>query len=159
MIFVLSVVLLTITAQTCAQNPTAKIGLNDRQRIYQALLDQKLLYKERQLVRLVHVCNLNYNKKVYPVIEVKEHVRGAQVPRGILTVFILDSSLKYVNKIDYDISASPLYCKSNKLYWYGYVELGGYLPEGNVVTFTNGGKEMSVTNVDINEFPAQVPPQ
>jgi len=133
--------------------------LNERQKIYKTLVEQGLLNKGRQLVRMVHVCNLVIDKKIYPVIEVKENVRGAQVPRGVPHVFILDSSLKYINKIYYDIGATPLYCKDNKLYWFGYLMIDDRLPEGNVVTFTQGGRKMTVSAMESNDFPSQRPPQ
>jgi len=133
--------------------------LNERQKIYKMLVEQGLLNKGRQLVRMIHVCNLVIDKKIYPVIEVKENVRGAQVPRGVPHVFILDSSLKYINKIYYDIGATPLYCKDNKLYWFGYLMIDDRLPEGNVVTFTQGGRKMTVSAMESNDFPSQQPPQ
>jgi hypothetical protein len=158
-IFGLVITLLTTMASAGEVATTASVDLNDRQRIYIALSDQNLLDNHRQLVRMVHVCNLIIENNTYPVIQIKEHVRGAKVPRGVQQVLILDSSLKYVNKIAHDITAAPLYCKDNKLYWFGYVMAGDHLPEGNVVTFTNGGKKTNVSAMESNDFPPQVPPQ
>jgi hypothetical protein len=151
--------MVTMTAPAGKEITSETVNLKDRQHIYKALTEQNLLNKHRQLVHMVHVCNLVIENKTYPVVEVREHVRGAQVPRGVLHVFILDSSLKYVNKINHDISAVPLYCKNNQLYWFGYVMVDGYLPEGNIVTFTEGGKKMKVSAIESNDFPTQKPPQ
>lgn len=136
-----------------------KINLNDRKEIYQPLTAQKLLHKDRQLVRMVHVCNLIIEKRYYPVIEVKEHVRGAQIPRIVLHVLILDSSLNLVNKIYHDSGSGPLYCKDNKLYWHGFLNFDFRLTEDNITTFTEGGKKMVTSNMDINNFPPQKSPQ
>ena len=51
------------------------------------------------LAHLVHLCNLVIDDECYPVIDVIEHVKGAQVPRGVPRILVLDASLKFIKKV------------------------------------------------------------
>jgi len=135
------------------------VKLDDRILIFNALNKQNLLHKDRQLVHLVHLCNLVIDDEYYPVIDVIEHVKGAQVPRGVAHIFVLDSSLKLTKKIYYDGTSSPLYCKDNRLFLFGFLAIDGLVPEGNVLSFSNAGKKVIVSEMETNDFPAQIPPQ
>jgi len=35
----------------------------------------------------------------------------------------------------------PVYCKDNKLFLYGYIDIDGLAPDGNVRIFSNKGKK------------------
>ena len=135
------------------------VSLEDRTLIFNALTKQGVLNNYRKLVHLTHVCNLEIDNEIYPVAEAREHVKGAQVPRGVNHVFILNSSLSVINKIPFDGSAFPLYCKNNQLFWYGYLAIDGLLPEGNILTFSKGGKKVVVSEMETNDFPVQQWPQ
>lgn len=135
------------------------IKLDDRMRIFNALKEQGLLDKDRQLVHLVHLCNLVIDDEYYPVIDVNEYVRGTRRPHGVDRVLVLDSSLQLIKKIKYDDAANPLYCKDNQLFWVGLLSIDDLLPEGNVITFTEGGRKAVVSYMEPNDFPAQIPLQ
>jgi hypothetical protein len=135
------------------------VKLDDRMLIFNELNKQNLLHKDRQLVHLVHVGNLIIDNEYYPVIDVIEYVKGAQVPRGVAHILVLDSSLKLTKKIYYDGTSSPLYCKDNKLFLYGFLAIDGLVPEGNVLSFSCAGKKVIVSEMEPNDFPVQIPPQ
>jgi len=136
------------------------VKLDDRMLIFNALNEQNLIDKDRQLVHLVHLCNLVIDHESYPVVAIKEHMKGAQVPRRIGLVFVLDSSLKLIKEIPFYSPSEPLYCKDNQLFWFGYVTtIDNVLPEGNAITFTEGGKKVVIRYMETNDFPAQIPPQ
>lgn len=144
------------------------VKLDDRMRIFNALNEQNLIDKDRQLVRLAHLCNLVINDEYYPVVAIKEHMKGAQVPRRIGLVFVLDSSLKLVKEIPFYPPNNPLYCKDNQLFWDGEAaidtvlakgEVVTYADGGNVMTFTEAGKKVVASYMQANDFSAQTPPQ
>ncbi len=144
------------TASSLAGEP---VKLDNRILIFNALNKQNLLHKDRHLVHLAHLCSLVIDDEYYPVIDVIEHVKGAQVPRGVAHIFVLDSSLKLTKKIYYDGTSRPLYCKNNKLFLFGFLAINGLVPEGNVLSFSHAGKKVIVSEMETNNFPAQIPPQ
>lgn len=153
----LAIVLALTLPISCAAERYAK--LNDRKTIYNALVEQVLLDRSRTLVHMVHICNLVINNQHYPVIDIIEHVKGAQVPRAVSHILILDSALKSTKKIYHDGSSRPLYCKDNQLFLLGYLAIDSLEPEGNVLSFSDAGKEVTASEMETNDFPAQIPPQ
>ncbi|GAA6166528.1 hypothetical protein [Sessilibacter corallicola] len=135
------------------------IKLNDRQAIYDSLEKQNILNKHRKLVHITHICNLKIDHNDYPVVNVIEHIPGAQTPRGVNRILILDSELKLKSKVDYDGSVFPLFCENNSLFLHGFITIDGLLPEGNVLTFSDQGTKILVTNIEANNFPLQTYPQ
>ncbi len=133
--------------------------LNERQRIYAELTNQKIIVGERKLVKLTHVCDLIINETHYPVINLMEHVLGAQVPRGVNRFLVLDASLQLVREISYDGSSEPLFCNENKLFLFGYLAIDGLGLEGNVISFSENAEEAVASIVEANDFPKQKVPQ
>jgi len=135
------------------------VKLNDRMLVFNALKKQDVFNKYRKLVHLSHVCNLVIDSSQYPVINVQEDVKGAQVAHSVNNILILDSYLKLVEKISYDGATGPLYCDDNKLFVYGSIDIDGLAPDGNVLSFSNKGKKVVVSGIEANDFPRQSIPQ
>ncbi len=74
------------------------VRLNDRMLIFKALKKQGVFNKYRKLVHLSHVCNLVIDSSQYPVINVQEDVKGAQVAHSVNNILILDPSLELIKK-------------------------------------------------------------
>ncbi len=142
--------------QSISKQQTA---INDRLAIYHALKIQNVFNKDRKLVHLTHACNLVIDNTIFHVTNIIEHVVGAQAPRGIARIFVLDSELTLKKQIAYDGVSYPLYCKDNNLYLFGYITIDGLLPEGNVLSFSNEGTNVTVKAIETNDFPSQLPPQ
>lgn len=150
-----------IITTSCITNSVTRepINLSDRTLIYNELSKKKIINSGRKLVHLVHLCNLIIDNEFYPVIDMLEHVEGAQVPRGVPHILVLNSSLELKNKIYYDGITRPLYCKNNKLFLFGFLTIDGLDPEGNVLSFSDAGKSVIVSEMETNDFPQQIPPQ
>ena len=127
--------------------------------IFKALKKQGVFNKYRKLVHLSHVCNLVIDSSQYPVINVQEDVKGAQVAHSVNNILILDPSLKLIKKISYDGASGPLYCDDNKLFAYGSIDIDELAAEGNVLSFSNKGKKVVVSAMEANDFPRQSVPQ
>ncbi|VAW68436.1 hypothetical protein MNBD_GAMMA10-2483 [hydrothermal vent metagenome] len=151
--------ILTLVFYTNSLFAEKTVELNDRINIFNALQKQKIFNKHRILVHLTHICDLIIDNRHYPVINIKEHVKGAQVPRGVGHIIVLDSSLNLIKKIYHDGASSPLYCKDNKLFLYGYIDIDGLAAEGNVLSFGNKGKKVVVSEMESNDFPKLRIPQ
>lgn len=153
---IITCICLVVSMSLIAGSLTDKsVELNDRALIFKALTNQKILTKGRKLVHLVHLCNLVIDNKIYPMVDIKEHVKGAQVPRGVNQIILFDSTLKLVKKISYDGASNPLYCKDNQLFLYGEIMIDGLMPEGNILTFSDAGKKVIVSEMADNDFPPQ----
>jgi hypothetical protein len=123
-----------------------------RSQLYQALVAGKVLDPYRLLVHLSHTCNLRVDGQWLPVVDVQELVKGAVVPRGVNRIIILDSRLKRVREIGYT-GERPLFCRDNRLYVWGDLQIGNTGPEGNVLSFTHGGRGVSVSFLESNDVP------
>jgi hypothetical protein len=126
-----------------------------RQQLYKALAANKVFNPDRQIVRLAHVCSLRIDGRWYPVADLGEMVKGAVVPRGVNTIVVLDPNLKLLHKIDYT-TEQPLFCLKNELYVFGDLTIDGVLGNGDVLTFSEKGKKITLRSVEANDRP--VPP-
>ncbi len=129
--------------------------VDSRERLYCALEADRILDPERQLVHFSHTCTLQIDSSEYPVVDLRELIKGGPSPRGVNRIIILDSGLRLVQEISYT-SQRPLFCVANNLYVYGDLELGNNLPEGNLLIFTNKGKEVTLSHVEANEYPIPI---
>jgi len=134
-------------AQAKGVNP-----LKDRGIVLGALLKSGVFHRDRQLVHLSHVCNLQISGRLFPVVDVMELVRGATTPRGVNRIIILTDKLVPVQTIDYT-TQRPLFCQKQRLFVFGDLMIGNVLPEGNVLSFSDNGRVVDVQRVDANELP------
>lgn len=147
------------TAVAAAQGPQPS-----RESIYNALLKGRMFDPDRRIVHLSHTCNLRIDSRYFPVVDLQELVKGAATPRGVNWIIIFDSALKPVQKIEYT-TERPLFCLDNRLYVFGDLAIHATQPEGNVLTFTHMGKNVSVAHLEANDLPIvpsrerQQPPQ
>lgn len=126
--------------------------LVDRKIILDVLLTSQVLNKDRQLVHLSHVCNLQIDGKNFPVVDVRELIVGATTPRGVNRIIVLTDHLVPVQMIDYT-TQRPLFCKDQRLFVFGDLMIDNVLPEGNILSFTNNGQAVDVQLIDFNELP------
>lgn len=126
-----------------------------RAQIYSALQTTKVLDANRELVHFSHTCTLRIEGREYPVVDLRELVKGVSTPRGVNRIVIFDSSLHPVQEIDYT-TQRPLFCLDNRLYVYGDLEIGNVQPEGDVLTFTNKARDIKLTHVDANNYPIPI---
>lgn len=148
----ITVGLLILLAKTA---DAAAPALEDRLRLAEALQKQGVLNPERRLVHISHTCSLRIDGRMFPVVDVRELVKGAVVPRGVNHIIVLDPSLKPVQMIEYT-SERPLFCLDNKLFLFGDILIGNVMPEGNVLTFSHNGTQISLEHIETNDWPIPV---
>ncbi len=115
------------------------------------------VFSGREVVRVVHVCNVEIGTAEYPVIDLVEQVRGAQVPRGDRRIVILEPNLKLRRALSYDPPAQPLFCSGATLYLSAPTTVDNFVPDGNALTFDKSGS-ISVTTIEPNDYPAPTSP-
>ena len=124
--------------------------LEDNTSITQLLYASEILNKGRSLVHLSHTCNLVINNNKYPVIDSRQLIKGAMVPRGVNEIIVLNHGYRLVNRIEYG-NSRPLFCQENKLYLYGDLIVDGHVTGGNVLQFRDYGYEIHVFKEVLNE--------
>lgn len=124
---------------------------SDRENLEKILAENGVLDPERTLVHFSHTCNLVIQGKQYPVVDVRELVKGAMQPRGFNQIVVLNPGYQMVQTIEY-AQERPLFCLGNKLYLYGSLRPSGSSAEGNVLEFSDGGYQMNVLSEDMNEL-------
>jgi hypothetical protein len=148
----LAVVMAGLLAGGPAAQGKGATPLKDREIVLGALLKSGVLHRDRQLVHLSHVCNLRINGRQFPVVDVMELVPGATTPRGVNRIIVLTDKLVPVQTIDYT-TQRPLFCQNQRLFVFGDLMIGGVLPEGNILSFSDNGRAVDVQRVDVNELP------
>lgn len=133
-------------AKKAANHPAA---LSDQSNLVKLVRDAGISDKERALVHVSHSCNVIIAGQVFAVIDMRELVKGAMVARGVNQIILLNAAHQLVNRIEYG-QARPLFCENNKLYLYSNLMLDGQAEEGNVLSFSDSGFAVTVTNEDIN---------
>lgn len=154
-IIVFALFIFLVNTELFAQAATPPSTFEERTILFNALLKAGVLQKDRQLVHLSHVCNLQISGKLFPTIDIMELVKGATTPRGINRIVVLDMALVVVQTIDYT-TERPLFCRGNQLFVFGDLMIDGVLPEGNVLTFTHDARHVEISQVDPNELPIPV---
>ncbi len=122
-----------------------------RARLFELLKADGTLDPHRRLVHLSQACSVRVEGKLYPVVDVQEIVKGAVTPRGVNRIVVLDGT-KVVQALEYS-TQRPLFCEGARLFVYGDLKIGNVGPEGNVLTFGHGAKEVSLSHVEANDYP------
>lgn len=130
---------------------TAKFALSDQAQLKKQLGHAGLLNPDRLLAHLSHVCDLTIAGKRYSVVDLRELVKGANTPRGVNQILILDAHLNSVQKIEYG-NSRPLFCKGNQLFLYGDLTLNDFANPGNRLTFAADGEIENVDWVEANDW-------
>jgi hypothetical protein len=107
----------------------------------------------RFVTHAAHVCSLRLDGAMFPVVDLQEIVRGAQTPRGVNAILVLDAALRPVRRIEYT-RERPLFCVDNRLYVWGDLRIDGVEGEGDELTFTDGGRTLALRHVEANDTPA-----
>lgn len=107
--------------------------------------------KDRFLVHLSHTCNLHIDRKAYAVLDMRELVKGAQSPRGVNQIILLNPAHQLINRIEYG-SARPLFCKDDRLYLYDDLIPDGQSESGNVLKFSDQGFTVTPAHEDLNSL-------
>lgn len=154
-IIVVALFILLVNTELLAQVAVSPSTFEERTILFNALLKAGVLQKDRRLVHLSHVCNLQVSGKSFPIIDIMESVKGAMTPRGINRIVVLDMALVVVQTIDYT-TERPLFCRGNQLFVSGYLMIDGVLPEGNVLTFTHDARHIEISQIEPNELPIPI---
>ncbi len=134
--------------------PSSALGLDEARRsLVLALKNARALHPDRLVAHLSHVCSLQLEGKPYPVIDLRELVRGETTPRGVNAILVLAPDLSLVQRLDYT-SERPLFCVANRLYVWGDLRIFELSAEGNELTFDNEGHVASVQQIEANDVPA-----
>lgn len=122
----------------------------DQSELSKFLVSSKIAVAGRSLVHVSHVCNLTINQEQYLVIDMRELIKGAVVPRGLNQIVVLNGAFQLVQQIEY-VNARPLFCEGNKLYLYGSLIVDGQSNEGNVLMFDYYGFKVVVLEENLND--------
>jgi hypothetical protein len=90
------------------------------------------------------VCTLSVDGRPYRVIDLVEHVRGAQSDRGVRRAILIGPARTKVNELPYFPPAAPVSCDGNVLTFSAPVEVDNTEPEGRSVAFEHGGADARV---------------
>lgn len=134
-----------------------------RQKIFSALLKQKLVSHENALINFSHVCNLKTGKNTFLVVSLFELIKSPYSDRGYNRIVLLDSSLKSVNTLTV-FADSSLFCDENKLYLHSS-KIGFNADKisnnnkpiansDNTIFFDDQGKVNGSQTTDFRELPA-----
>jgi len=142
------------TAVASPQRPAGEAGLEEARRsLVVALKKANALHPSRLVAHLSHVCSLELSGKRYPVIDLRELVRGETTPRGVNAILVLEPNLALVQRLDYT-TERPLFCVANRLYVWGDLRITELSAEGNELTFDDEGHVTSLQQVEANDVPA-----
>ena len=125
-------------------------ALLDQARLYKLLVESEISEAARSLVHVSHTCSLTINHKQYPVIDMRELIKGAVVPRGVNQIIVLNPEYQLVQRIEYG-QARPMFCENDKLYLYDSLIVDGQSKEGNVLRFEESGFKVIVLKEDLNK--------
>jgi hypothetical protein len=127
-----------------------------RQELVTALKKADVFDPDRLIVHLSHVCNLEIGGQSYPVIDLRELVRGEVTPRGVNSILILGPRLKLAQRLDY-AAERPEFCVGNRLYVWGDLWVETLGTQGNELTFDEQGHLGGLRHVEANDVPAWPP--
>lgn len=119
----------------------------DRARIETLLRHQGALDPARRIAHLSYVCTLRLGPTSMAVLDLREIVPGAAVPRGHNRILVMDEADKIRSQIPY-ATERPLSCRGGKLLLQGSLSVDNLMPEGNVLSFDRRGRLVSVEQVD-----------
>lgn len=140
-----------VMSPACAEN-VVDTEWPSRPDITQALVDEGILIG-RLVAHLSHTCNLTIDDELFHVIDVRELIPGAMVPRGYSRIVLFDQGMTAVNAIEY-VSQRPLFCEENRLYLLGDLTIDMVNGEGNVLTFGDKGEWIEIDSIEANDWPA-----
>ncbi|HWV15831.1 MAG TPA: hypothetical protein VN030_10410 [Cellvibrio sp.] len=137
-------------SSTTANPAMGTADFADQSRLVKLVLETGIAEPDRSLVHLSHICNLTIDQQTYAAIDMRELVKGAIVPRGVNQIIVLNPGQQLLQRIEYGQS-HPLFCEKNKLYLYDNITLDGSTEEGNVLTFTDSGFKVTLSQEDLNQ--------
>jgi len=142
---------------TVELRPTGAAELDGARRsLMLALKKANALNPDRLVSHLSHVCSLEIQGKRYPIVDLRELVRGETTPRGVNAILVMDAQLAVVQRIEYT-SQRPLFCVANRLYVSGDLWSIELSTEGNELTFDNAAQLSALQQVEANDVPARPP--
>ena len=147
--FLLSIISTNFSAAASQVDNLEKV----KSAIYNALLSQKVIDLDRQLVHLSYVCSITMDEKKYPVIDLQENTKSSTTPRGINRIVVLDNKLTLVKKFEYT-RERPLFCSGNKLFVFGAIEIEGVPGTGNAILFDKN--HIDLKNIEASDYPLPI---
>jgi hypothetical protein len=140
--------------QHTSPKPAGGVELDGARRsLVQALRKAQAIDPDRLVSHLSHTCSLEFNGRLFPVVELQELVPGAMTPRGVNTILLLSPELTVLQRINIT-SERPLFCVANRLYVWGDLQVDELASEGNELTFEEDGLLVSVRHVEAKDVPA-----
>jgi hypothetical protein len=122
-----------------------------QEQLYRALVRQEVVSPDTKLITASYVCTLRVGKADWRVINVVEHVPGAQVPRGHNQIVLMRRDLSVVRRFDY-ADQYPMACHGASLYLHGDYGFDNSPPYGNMVTFDTSG-DVTVSATEAKDLP------
>jgi len=104
------------------------------------------------LTHFSHIGNLNVEGEILYVLDVREIIPAMAAPRGLNKIVVFNRSFELLHVIRY-VNERPLRCDGNTLLLFGYLDIrlaNGV--EGNLLIFSNKGKEISVDRIEWSEL-------
>jgi len=109
----------------------------DRETILRWLVQAQLPDPDRILAHYSHTCDLTIGGASHPVVDLREWVRNAQVPRGLNRIIVFRPDGQVFQQLEY-IDHRPLFCRGSELFVFGELEvaLTSGPTRGNVLVFS-----------------------
>jgi len=144
---------LVCSALGCASHLTGETLQTSRQALLHQAWAAQVLDPDRLAAHASHACSLRIEDQWFPVLDVRELVKGAATPRGVNTIVVLDPALEVAARLPYT-TQRPLFCLGNRLYVWGDLSIDGVASEGNELTFTDRAHRFTLSHVEANDVPA-----
>lgn len=141
------------TIAGCGGHLTVERMQDSRQGLLQKAFAAHTFDPDREITHASHVCSLRLDGQWFPVLDVQEVVKGEVVPRGANSIVVLDPEFKLAMRLPYT-SERPLFCRDNRLYVWGDLQVEAAAAEGSEVTFTERARHVAVRHVEANDVPA-----
>ena len=152
-ICLLALIGLACSGLACAGHVTNESLQASRQQLLHQAWAEQVFDPDRLVSHASHACSLRIDDQWFPVLDVRELVKGDATPRGVNSIVVLDPALKIAMSLPYT-TERPLFCLGNRLYVWGDLRLDDAASEGNELTFTDHGRHVTLSHVEANDVPA-----
>jgi hypothetical protein len=128
--------------------------LGDRSLLLNAIRASDQIEPSGRIVHLSHVCDLQVDGGTLHVVDLRQLFGEGSSPRGLNQIVVVDTELHVIRALEY-ANARPLQCRGADVLLFGDVSIDNLGPEGNVLTFSNGGQAVEVTGqIEAADLPA-----
>lgn len=139
--------LLSVLSGQVASGPLVRTLEQDRARLLSMLQRQGVVHPARRVSHLSYVCALNVQGRSMAVLDLREIISGAAVPKGYNRILVVDSNGRVATGISY-ATERPLVCRGRRLLVQGSLAMDNLGPGGNVLVFDHRGRPVRTEQVD-----------